>query len=206
MKPEDQSKFWEDIYIAEDTGWDLSGPTPVFHHLSSKLNIGDLCIIGCGRGYDAIMFAKKGFSVTAVDFAPSAINALKKMASESKVKLNTLEIDMFSLMPKYQHSFDYVIEQTCFCAIHPSRREEYEIMVRGILKQNGKLVGLWFPLDKGIDEGGPPYGTNVDEVKSIFNNGWEILTEEFSKHSIKPRKNREKLIIFQKTLLDKPTL
>ena len=71
-------------------------------------------------------------------------------------------------------------------------------MVRGILKQNGKLVGLWFPLDKGIDEGGPPYGTNVDEVKSIFNNGWEILTEEFSKHSIKPRKNREKLIIFQK--------
>ena len=99
MKAEDQSKFWEDIYIAEDTGWDLSGPTPVFHHLSSKLNIGDLCIIGCGRGYDAIMFAKKGFSVTAVDFAPSAIHALKKMASESKVKVNALEIDMFSLMP-----------------------------------------------------------------------------------------------------------
>ena len=86
MKPEDQSKFWEDIYIAEDTGWDLSGPTPLFHHLSSKLNIGNLCIIGCGRGYDAIMFAKKGFSVTAVDFAPSAIHALKKNGIRIKSK------------------------------------------------------------------------------------------------------------------------
>ena len=198
MKAEDHSKFWEDIYIADDTGWDLSGPTPVFQQLSSDLIIGDLCIIGCGRGYDAIMFAKKGFSVTAVDFAPSAILALKKMASESKVEVNTLELDIFSLMPKYQHSFDYVIEQTCFCAIHPSRRKEYEIMVKGILKQNGKLVGLWFPLDKNINEGGPPYGTSINEVKLVFNKGWKVVTEKFSKHSISPRKDREKLIIFQK--------
>ena len=66
------------------------------------------------------------------------------------------------------------------------------------LKPNGKLVGLWFPLDKHIDEGGPPYGTSVNEVKAIFNNGWEIVKEEFSEHSIKPRKEREKLIIFKK--------
>ena len=72
-------------------------------------------------------------------------------------------------------------------------------MVQGILKPNGKLVGLWFPLDKHIDEGGPPYGTSVNEVKTIFNNGWEIVKEEFSEHSIKPRKEREKLIIFKKS-------
>ena len=71
-------------------------------------------------------------------------------------------------------------------------------MVQGILKPNGKLVGLWFPLDKHIDEGGPPYGTSVNEVKTIFNNGWETVKEEFSEHSIKPRKEREKLIIFKK--------
>ena len=199
MKAEDRSQFWEDIYLAGDTGWDLSGPTPIYKNLANKLKTGSLCIIGCGRGYDAIMFAKKGFQVTAVDFAPSAIQALKQMAVESEVEVNTLELDIFALLPSYQNSFDYVIEQTCFCAIHPSRRKEYEIMVQGILKPNGKLVGLWFPLDKHIDEGGPPYGTSVNEVKTIFNNGWEIVKEEFSEHSIKPRKEREKLIIFKKS-------
>ena len=198
MKVEDRSQFWEDIYLAGDTGWDLSGPTPIYKNLANELKIGSLCIIGCGRGYDAIMFAKKGFQVTAVDFAPSAIQALKQMAVESEVEVNTLELDIFALLPSYQNSFDYVIEQTCFCAIHPSRRKEYEIMVQGILKPNGKLVGLWFPLDKHIDEGGPPYGTSVNEVKTIFNNGWETVKEEFSEHSIKPRKEREKLIIFKK--------
>ena len=170
-----------------------------YHRRALELKTGSLCIIGCGRGYDAIMFAKKGFQVTAVDFAPSAIQALKQMAVESEVEVNTLELDIFALLPSYQNSFDYVIEQTCFCAIHPSRRKEYEIMVQGILKPNGKLVGLWFPLDKHIDEGGPPYGTSVNEVKTIFNNGWETVKEEFSEHSIKPRKEREKLIIFKKS-------
>ena len=198
MKAEDRFQFWEDIYLAGDTGWDLSGPTPIYKNIANKLKTGSLCIIGCGRGYDAIMFAKKGFQVTAVDFAPSAIQALKQMAVESEVEVNTLELDIFALLPSYQNSFDYVIEQTCFCAIHPSRRKEYEIMVQGILKPNGKLVGLWFPLDKNIDEGGPPYGTSVNEVKTIFNNDWEIVKEEFSEHSIKPRKEREKLIIFKK--------
>ena len=53
--------------------------------------------------------------------------------------------------------------------------------------------------DKHIDEGGPPYGTTVNEVKSIFNDGWKAVKEEFSEYSIKPRKYREKLIVFKKT-------
>ena len=33
--------------------------------------------------------------------------------------------------------FDYVIEQTCFCAIDPKRREQYERLVYHILNSNG---------------------------------------------------------------------
>ena len=33
-----------------------------------------------------------------------------------------------------------------------------------ILCKNGKLIGLWFPLDKKLSDGGPPYGTTVKEV------------------------------------------
>ncbi len=196
---EDKVQFWEDIYLADDTGWDLNGSTPVFQSLAKSLKRGKLCIIGCGRGYDAVLFAKNGFEVTAIDFAPSAINALQDLAKKENARIDILQKDIFLMLPEFHETFDYVIEQTCFCAIHPSRRREYEKLVWNILKANGELVGLWFPLDKNINEGGPPYGTTVNEIKSIFNDGWIIKKEDFPIHSIKPRKNREKLIIFKKS-------
>ena len=142
MFQEDNFQFWEDIYLDNDAGWDLGRVTPVFESIAQEMNKGKLCIVGCGCGYDVIMFAKQGFDVTAVDFAPFPVQAIRRMALGSS---------------------------------------------------------LWFPLDKHIDEGGPPYGTTIGEVKSVFNIGWEIEKEEFPDLSIEPRKSREKLIIFKKT-------
>ncbi len=200
MNEVNHSQFWEDIYLENDTGWDLKGVTPFFDSISNELIQGKVCIVGCGRGYDAIMFAKKGFDVTAVDFAPTPISELNKLATQKSVTITTVQDDIFSLVEKFPDTFDYVIEQTCFCAIHPTRRTEYEKLVRSILKPGGKLVGLWFPLDKSQEEGGPPWGTTIDEVKSTFNSGWKIEKEEFPSQSVEPRKGREKLIIFKKSV------
>jgi len=195
---ENHPQFWEDIYLKDDAGWDLGESTPVFDKISDALPLGKICIIGCGRGYDAVMFAQKGFEVTAIDFAPSAISTLQSLASGAGVMINIVETDIFLLTSQFSCEFDYVIEQTCFCAINPNRREEYEQLVKTIIKPHGKLIGLWFPLDKPLNDGGPPWGTTILEVKSIFNDGWKIEKEEFPKLSISPRKNREKLIIFKR--------
>ena len=197
MNEVDHSQFWEDIYLEDDAGWDLKGITPVFDSISNELIPGKVCIVGCGRGYDAIMIAQKGFEVTAVDFAPSAINAVKNLAFDVDVKVNIVEADIFSLTHEHMNTYDFIIEQTCFCAIHPSRRKDYEKLVRSILKSGGKLIGLWFPLDKTLKEGGPPWGTTVEEVKATFNSEWKIEKEEFPTLSIEPRKGREKIIIFK---------
>ncbi len=191
-------QFWEDIYLADDAGWDLGGITPAIESIADTITPGKVCILGCGRGYDAVMFAKKGFKVTAVDFAPSAIKSVKGLALEANVIVRAIQDDIFSLTPEYSNTFDTIIEQTCFCAINPNRRLEYVRLVKALLKQGGKLIGLWFPLDKTLKEGGPPYGTTVEEVKSIFNHGWIIKREEFPHLSIPSRKGREKLIIFKK--------
>ncbi|MBL7013466.1 MAG: methyltransferase domain-containing protein [Candidatus Marinimicrobia bacterium] len=195
---EDHPQFWEDIYLLDDAGWDLGGPTPVFAQIGKEITPGKICIVGCGRGHDAIMFAKKGFHVTAIDFAPSAIKAVNELALEANVKIDAIQIDLFSMLPKFNNTFDYVVEQTCFCAIQPKQREDYAHVVHSILKSGGLLIGLWFPLDKTMEEGGPPWATSIQEVKSLFNHGWEIEKEEWPDLSISPRKDREKLIIFQK--------
>lgn len=104
--PEDNSQFWEGIYLEDDAGWDLGGATPIFDSMADSISPGKVCIIGCGRGYDAIMFAQKGFEVTAIDFAPSAIKAVKDLARKAKLAVNTIENDIFTLAPVYPTTFN----------------------------------------------------------------------------------------------------
>ncbi len=198
MKNVNDPDFWEDIYKKNDIGWDLNGITPTFEKLANKLKPGKVIILGCGRGHDAIIFSKLNFEVTAVDFAPSAINYLKKLCKRNNVKVNVIKNDIFSLSKCYDNYFDYVIEQTCFCAIDPKRREEYERLVYHILNSNGYLIGLWYPLDKAIIDGGPPWGISISDLKNTFEKRWIITKESFSEFSIKKRRKREKLIIFKK--------
>ena len=56
-----KSQEGEKLYIGGDTGWDLGEPTPVFVDIAKKLKPAKICILGCGHGYDAIMFSQKGF-------------------------------------------------------------------------------------------------------------------------------------------------
>ena len=106
--------------------------------------------MGCGNGYDAISFSKEGFKVTAVDFAETPIKNINNIAKKLSLKINTIQKDIFDLTPRYNNSFDYIIEQTCFCAIDPKNREHYSNLVYDLLKVGGKLIGLWMPLDKDL--------------------------------------------------------
>lgn len=192
------SNFWESRYKDGEIGWDLGAETPVFKALSKKLKPGEVCILGCGNGYDAISFSKAGFNVTAVDFAETPIKNINNIANNLFLKINTIQKNIFDLTPEYNNSFDYIIEQTCFCAIDPKNREQYSNLVYDLLKVGGKLIGLWMPLDKDIKEGGPPFGVKEDEVKKLFSKQWNITEDCFPVQSIQARKGREKLIVFEK--------
>ncbi len=200
MKKMNNPDFWEDIYKKYDIGWDLGGPTPYFSNIATKLEPGKLVILGCGRGHDAIIFAKLNFEVTAVDFAPSAITYLKNLCEQEKVKVNIIQSDIFSLKNSFNNYFDYIIEQTCFCAINPGRRGEYEGLAHRILNSTGSLIGLWYPINKAIKDGGPPWGVSISSLKDIFEKRWIIKEECYSEFSVEKRKQREKLIIFKRRL------
>ena len=193
-----KSSFWEHRYEKGEIGWDLGAETPVFTAISEKLKPGKVCILGCGNGYDAISFSKKGFSVTAVDFAKTPINNLQIAARSLSLSIETIRKNIFDLIPDYSSQFDYIIEQTCFCAIDPKKRQQYSNLVHDLLKVGGKLIGLWMPLDKDIIDGGPPFGVKENEIKKLFSTKWKITEDCFPTQSIEARKGREKLIVFEK--------
>ena len=196
--PVNTAEFWEACYESEMDGWDIGGPTPVFERLATEIPKGRICVIGCGRGYDAVTFAKAGFEVTAIDFAKTAVLASRENARKEEVEMTVLREDFFDLPDELHDQFDYVLEYTCFCAISPERRFEYDRVIWQLLKPEGKLLGLFFPLDKNIDEGGPPWGVNISELHALFGLHWNLESEEMPKESIEPRVDREVMMIWKK--------
>ena len=185
--PVNTAEFWEACYETEMDNWDLGGPTPVFERIASEIPKGRICVIGCGRGYDAVTFAKAGFEVTAIDFAQTAVLSSRENARKEDVELTVLREDLFDLPDELHGKFDYVLEYTCFCAISPERRFEYDRVIWQLLKPEGKLLGLFFPLDKDVEEGGPPWGVNISELHKLFSLHWDLESEEMPKESIEPR-------------------
>src|SRR5687767_2406402 len=189
---------WEADYAGHTDGWDLGGPTPIFKRLilSGQLIPGRMIVLGAGRGHDAREFARHGFQVTAVDFSSQAVEEMQRLASPD-TPVEILHHDIFTLPDTLNHSFDYVLEYTCFCAIDPTRRAEYADLVTRLLKPGGMYIDLAFPLDGR--KGGPPFAVSAKEVLDLFQTrGFKLISREKPAESVSRRRHAEELFLFQK--------
>jgi methyl halide transferase len=192
------ARKWEANYASQTDGWDLGGPTPVFKRLASngQFKPGRMIVLGAGRGHDAREFARHGFEVTAVDFASQAVQEMHRLADPA-APVKILQQDIFTLPETFNHSFDYVLEYTCFCAIDPKRRVEYADLVTRLLKPRGLYIDLAFPLDRR--KGGPPFAVTEAEIIDLFQKrGFKLISREKPAESVSQRRNAEELFIFQK--------
>jgi SAM-dependent methyltransferase len=186
-----QAHFWEAIYQSESPGWDLGEPAPPFVSLlagPSPPPPGRIAILGCGTGNDVSLFAAHGFEAVGVDFAPSAIGSAENRLRSANLKAKLIQEDIFNLPSVYHGHFDYVLEHTCFCAIDPSRRQEYVRMVEAILRPTGKFIALFYLIPPGV---GPPFGTTEKEIRSLFENAFEVLELRVPTDSVERRRGKE---------------
>ena len=199
MKRVSKPDFWNKRYLDNNTAWDLGRATPILtDYLKNNHRLGKVCVLGCGNGYDALEFSKFKNDVYAVDFASEALKNLKNQSDRNNLILNLIHEDIFNLYKDYSNFFDFIFEYTCFCAIDPERREEYFNVVHEILNKNGLLFAIFIPFDKELSDDGPPFGVDLKQIKNLTSNKFEIIVNKFSDLSIKPRKNREKLVILKK--------
>jgi thiopurine S-methyltransferase len=186
--------FWEHKYAEEDIGWDLGGiSTPLkvyFNQLTNKeLKI---LIPGAGNSYEAAYLHKQGFTtIDVIDIAHQPLKNLKKSVP-SFPKNNLIQKDFFNHNKKY----DLIVEQTFFCALHPSLRKKYIEKMASLLEEKGKLIGLLFDVE--LTDEGPPFGGSLNEYLQLFSTQFNIKILEKCYNSIKPRFGRELFFIFEK--------
>jgi SAM-dependent methyltransferase len=190
--------FWDEQYDSGRVSWDLGGPTPVFQGLllSGRFPPGRLIVLGAGQGHDARLFARFGFTVTAVDFSPQAVRTMQVMA-DSAAPLEILQEDIFTLPADLDGAFDYILEYVCFCAIDPADREKYFDAVARLLAPGGTYIALAFPI--GQYSGGPPFAVTPEAmIAPLELRGFELVRREVPPNSVRGRSGREELLILTK--------
>ena len=100
-------QYWEQLYQIGKTPWELntySPPLKTFLDSPYAVKPGAIAVLGCGTGHDCMLFANYGFTVIAVDFAPSAVKSTAEKFQSAGILGKTgflLERDIFSL---YEYS------------------------------------------------------------------------------------------------------
>ena len=120
---------------------------------------------GCGRGYEAIDLAERGYDVTAVDFVQQPLDDLRRRMKQRGVSLVLIHADMFELPAKLNGRFDVILEQTCLNALEPRLHAEYERLASRLLRAGGRLLGVFMEVP---GEDGPPYHCPPEHVKALF--------------------------------------
>lgn len=160
-------QMWDDRYAEGLAGWDLGDAPPVLHTLikGELAGNGKILVPGCGNGHDALALARAGWRVTGLDFAPRPIATARENAKAASIEITYEQGDLFATPKAWSEQFDAVWEQTCYCAIHPDRRDEYVGAMARVLKPGGRYVGLFMNHEK---PDGPPFDVTRDDVSLRF--------------------------------------
>lgn len=179
------ANYWSDRYQRKKTAWDLgevSSPlVEIFKDIEKNAKI---LIPGCGNAYEAEYLFNLGYkNVHIIDFAIEPLETFKKR-NESFPHKQIILGDFF----EHSGQYDFIIEQTFFCAIQPALRTNYVLKTHELLKPKGELLGVLFDRDF---EGGPPFGGRKEDYKTLFSEVFEEVKIQNSLHSIQPRLGAE---------------
>ncbi|MBL7219308.1 MAG: class I SAM-dependent methyltransferase [Phycisphaerae bacterium] len=107
---------------------------------SGTIKPGRAVVLGCGAGTNSIYLASKGFDVTAIDVAPTALEIAKQRAAKAKVKVNWMLADV-TAVPKLK-PFDFMYDRGCYHGVRRSFAKEFVESARKLSRPGTKFLIL----------------------------------------------------------------
>ncbi|XP_057956891.1 probable thiol methyltransferase 2 isoform X12 [Malania oleifera] len=163
---------WEKCWEEGLTPWDLGCPTPIVTHLNQigALPMGRVLVPGCGS---------LSSSSPSIDY------------------FSFFKEDFFAWHPT--ELYDLIFDYTFFCAIELEMRPAWAKRVEDLLKPDGELMTLMFPVSDHV--GGPPYKVSVADYEEVLHPlGIKAISIVDNELAIQPRKGREKLGRWKRSL------
>ena len=181
--------YWSNRYKNNEIQWDMGMVSPPIKSFIDQLSDKNLHILipGCGNAYEAQYLFENGFANTqVVDLAKLPLENLKKRVNDFPTE-NLIHADFFDMDTELK--YDLIIEQTFFCALDPSIRQQYVNKCADLLKGSGKVVGLLFYDIPQNDH--PPFGASKSDYFELFKTHFSIERFEQCKNSHPARMGKE---------------
>ena len=195
MQPSEINReYWTKRYKNDEAGWDIGHVSTPLKEFIDQLKDKNCKILipGAGNAYEGEYLWKQGFTdFFIMDISAVPLENIKHRNPDIPEKHLLLD-DFFT----HQGKYDLILEQTFFCAIHPSQRRAYAQTCYKLLNPGGIVAGVLFDCRFGNDF--PPFGGDKDEYVKYFEDLFEIIKMEPCYNSIKPRAGRELFIILKK--------
>jgi SAM-dependent methyltransferase len=163
------------LYRLGITPWERDEvPEPVVRAAAGSAS-GRALDLGCGTGRDAVYLARQGWSVTAVDAVPKALDAARKRGREAGVDVDFRLGDVTRLeqLGLESAAYDLVLDRGCFHGLADAERVRCAQGVNALAAGGAQL--LMFAFSPGR-HGPAPRGVSADEILVRFGpDEWELV-------------------------------
>ncbi|MCI4353336.1 MAG: methyltransferase domain-containing protein [Thermoplasmata archaeon] len=140
--------------------------------------------VGCGAGTTALYLARRGFRVSAVDFAEGAVRAAMERARRARVSVDFRVADATHL-PYRREEFQGVVDEGCFHSIPPSLRSRYGREMARILRAGGRFLLAWAGAESTAVPNGP-HLLSLCDVLTTFESRFLFRRTEFAEREWGP--------------------
>jgi 2-polyprenyl-3-methyl-5-hydroxy-6-metoxy-1,4-benzoquinol methylase len=122
--------------------------------------------VGAGLGDDAEALAQRGFSVTAFDVAPTAVEWARRRWPGSAV--DYCAADVLAPPAEWREAFDLVLEAYTLQVLPPASRAVAAGRIVEMLAPGGTLLAIARGRDASEPEGAMPWPLTPDELRTLF--------------------------------------
>ncbi|NQT38809.1 MAG: class I SAM-dependent methyltransferase [Planctomycetes bacterium] len=165
---------WDTAYHGDRRpGWDTGRPSS---NLTKRVEDGTLkpgraIVLGCGTGTNAIYLAKKGFDVTALDLAPTALVRAEKKAREAGVRVRWVLADV--LAPPDLKPFDLIFDRGCYHGVRRHNAAGYVESVRRLSQEGSLVLILAGNANQPLPHSGPPR-VKEEDIRADFAKRFDV--------------------------------
>ena len=162
--------------------WDTGRPQPAIVRLADTgLITGRVLDVGCGTGDNALFLAERGFSVTGVDSAPSALTAARAKARVRGLSVSFVLVDALELA-RLAERFETAIDSGLLHVFSDEDRQRFIAGLHAVLVPGASYHLLCFSEHATLP--GPRRLTQA-EIRASFERGWEVEAIEAARFEIR---------------------
>ena len=180
--------FWHERWARQEIGFHEGRVNQYLEHYWPEFNRDSVPVFVplCGKAQDMWWLSERGHPLVGVELSEIACReffheaGLKPAVSHGKrfdrYVHGDLQIwcgDFFELTPSDLSPVEFVYDRAALIALPPDMRPGYASHLEAILP--GQIEMLLITLDYDNDQmRGPPFNVSDDEVKELYDSGWDI--------------------------------